>query len=97
MYLETCACAQVVLTLAASTPNTGAETSEPFGGQGLDPQLLGVMLQNFLPLAQSAEQRGHLITSLLSVARSEDDAKVTRTFFNHFYYFANSVALVVQW
>lgn len=91
------ACAQVVLTLAASTPNTGAEPSEPSGGQGLDPQLLGVMLQNFLPLAQSAEQRGHLITSLLSVARSEDDAKVARMFFNYFYYFARSVALVVQW
>ncbi|XP_075891417.1 sperm-associated antigen 17 isoform X2 [Nelusetta ayraudi] len=70
-----CVVEQVVLTLAASTPNTGAEPSEPSGGQGLDPQLLGVMLQNFLPLAQSAEQRGHLITSLLSVARSEDDAK----------------------
>lgn len=91
------ACAQVVLTLAASTTNTGAEPSEPTGGQGLDSQLLGVMLQNFLPLAQTAEERGHLMTSLLSTAQSGDDTEVARMFFDHFHHVVCVEALVVQW
>lgn len=73
-------CAQVVVTLA-STPNMVVEPSEPSGGGGLNPVLLGVMLQNFLPLAQTAEERSHLMTSLLSVAQNDDDAKVAHMLF----------------
>lgn len=69
-------CVQVVLTSAASSSSTAMEASEPPAGPGLDPQLLGVMLHNFLPLAQTLEERGHMMMSLLSVAHSEEDAKV---------------------
>lgn len=65
----------MVLTLA-SIPNTLADLTEPSGGQGLDSELLAVMLQNFLPLAQTAEERSHMLTSLLSFAQNSDDAKV---------------------
>lgn len=86
----------MVVTLA-STLDTVVEPSEPSDRQGLDPELLGVMLQNFLPLAQTAEERSHLMKSLLSIAQNDDDAKVARMFIMYCVSQSFCEALVVQW
>ncbi|XP_029311185.1 sperm-associated antigen 17-like [Cottoperca gobio] len=53
-------------------------TEEPklHDGPGLDFELVSFMLQSFLPLVHTEEERSHMLKSLLTTAQNEEDQKV---------------------
>ncbi|XP_029311178.1 sperm-associated antigen 17-like [Cottoperca gobio] len=55
-------------------------TEEPklHDGPGLDFELVSFMLQSFLPLVHTEEERSHMLKSLLTTAQNEEDQKVQR-------------------
>ncbi|XP_029311120.1 sperm-associated antigen 17-like isoform X2 [Cottoperca gobio] len=52
-------------------------TEEPklHNGPGLDFELVSFMLQSFLPLVHTEEERSHMLKSLLTTAQNEEDQK----------------------
>ncbi|XP_044039721.1 sperm-associated antigen 17 isoform X2 [Siniperca chuatsi] len=72
-----CMLEQVVISTekSLSTPSHVAEEPKPHNGPGLDYQLVSLMLQRFLPLVHTKEERSHMINSLLTTAQNEEDKK----------------------
>ncbi|XP_045921356.1 sperm-associated antigen 17 isoform X4 [Micropterus dolomieu] len=68
---------QVVMSTerALSTRSHVAEESKPHSGPGLDHQLISFILQSFLPLMHTKEERSHMLNSLLTTAQNEEDKK----------------------
>ncbi|XP_051284825.1 sperm-associated antigen 17 isoform X4 [Dicentrarchus labrax] len=66
-------CVVISTEQALSTPSHVAE--EPKPGPGLDHELISFMLQSFLPLIHTKEERSHMLNSLLSTAQNEEDKK----------------------
>ncbi|XP_027134086.1 sperm-associated antigen 17 isoform X1 [Larimichthys crocea] len=72
-----CMLEQVVISTEQSSlaPSHVSEEPKPHSGPGLDHELVSFMLQSFLPLVHTKEERSHMLTSLLTTAQNEEDKK----------------------
>ncbi|XP_065806901.1 sperm-associated antigen 17 [Labrus bergylta] len=70
-----CMLEQVVISTEQSVPPHVAEKPKPRHGPGLDYKLLSFMLESFLPLLRTEEEKSQLLNSLLTKAQSEEDRK----------------------
>ncbi|XP_031140996.1 sperm-associated antigen 17 isoform X4 [Sander lucioperca] len=72
-----CMLEQVVISTeqSLSAPSHVAEEPKPHNGAGLDYELVSFMLQSFLPLVYTQEERSHMLKSLLTIAQNEEDKK----------------------
>ncbi|KAM9335587.1 sperm-associated antigen 17 [Symphorus nematophorus] len=72
-----CLLEQVVISTEQSSSTLSHVPGEPkpHSGPGLDPELLSFMLQSFLPLVHTQEERRHMLDSLLTTTQSEEDKK----------------------
>lgn len=78
--MSVCLCVQVVTSTerSLSTPSHVPEKPKPLTSPGLNHQLLSYMLQSFLPLVHTEEEKSHMLKSLLTLAQNEEDMKVKR-------------------
>ncbi|XP_059211469.1 sperm-associated antigen 17 isoform X3 [Centropristis striata] len=70
-----CMLEQVCVHTVQSTVSREAEEPKPHSGPGLDYQLLSFMLQSFLPLVHTEEEKSHMLNYLLTTAQNEEDKK----------------------
>ncbi|XP_049923564.1 sperm-associated antigen 17 isoform X3 [Epinephelus moara] len=72
-----CLLEQVVISTeqSESTLSHVAEESKAPSGPGLDYELLSLMLQSFLPLVYTKEEKSHMLNGLLTTAQNEEDKK----------------------
>lgn len=56
-----------------------SEKPKPPDGLWLDEHLVGVLLQSFLPLVHTEEERNLMLNSLLTTVNHEEDKKVSQT------------------
>uniref|UniRef100_A0A671YZ06 Sperm associated antigen 17 n=1 Tax=Sparus aurata TaxID=8175 RepID=A0A671YZ06_SPAAU len=72
-----CMLEQVVTSTerSLSTPSHVPEKPKPLTSPGLNHQLLSYMLQSFLPLVHTEEEKSHMLKSLLTLAQNEEDMK----------------------
>ncbi|XP_044196890.1 sperm-associated antigen 17 isoform X3 [Thunnus albacares] len=70
-----CMLEQVVVSAeqSISVPSHVADESEPHNGPWLDHQLVSYMLQSFLPLVHTEEERSRMLHSLLTTVQNEGD------------------------
>lgn len=68
-------CPQVVITLDPDTAPLVAP-KKPKPGPWLDSDLAAFMLESFLPLVHTEEQRQEMFNNLLTTVESDDDKKV---------------------
>lgn len=77
---ETCGiiwslCVQVASV--TSSPSQTPEQSEPPRGPWIDQQLVSYMLQSFLPLVHTDEERSRMLAYLLMTVQNEEERTVT--------------------
>ncbi|XP_070710647.1 sperm-associated antigen 17 [Pempheris klunzingeri] len=72
-----CMLEQVVISTDQSSPPLCCVAKEikPQNGPWLDHQLVSFMLQSFLPLMHTKEERSNMLSSLLTTVQSEEDQK----------------------
>ncbi|XP_037613814.1 sperm-associated antigen 17 isoform X2 [Sebastes umbrosus] len=72
-----CMLEQVVISTeqSLSTLSRVAEEPKPHSAPGLDYELVSFMLQSFLPLVHTKDERSHMLNSLLTTAQNEEDKK----------------------
>ncbi|XP_040887756.1 sperm-associated antigen 17 [Toxotes jaculatrix] len=72
-----CMLEQVVVSSQASvSPQSHvAKKPSPHNGPWLDCELASYMLQSFLPLVHTEEEKSHMLNSLLTIVHNEEDAK----------------------
>ncbi|XP_050932117.1 sperm-associated antigen 17 isoform X1 [Lates calcarifer] len=72
-----CILEQVVISTeqSDSTQSHVAEIPKPDDGPWLDCQLVSYMLQSFLPLVHTEEEKSHMLDSLLTIVQNEEDKK----------------------
>nr|XP_046236431.1 sperm-associated antigen 17 isoform X2 [Scatophagus argus] len=72
-----CMLEQVAISTEQSSTTLSHSIEEPKSrsGPGLDHQLVSFMLQSFLPLVHTKEERSHMLNSLLTTARNDEDVK----------------------
>ncbi|XP_074555058.1 sperm-associated antigen 17 [Halichoeres trimaculatus] len=64
---------QVVISEEPSTPSPANKEPKPNNSPALDPVLLSFMLESFLPLLQTKEEKSRLLNKVLSKAQNEED------------------------
>ncbi|XP_056225932.1 sperm-associated antigen 17 isoform X2 [Seriola aureovittata] len=72
-----CMLEQVVISTeqSVSTQSHVAEKPKPHDGPWLDCRLVSYMLQSFLPLVHTKEERSHMLNNLLTIIQNEEDKK----------------------
>ncbi|XP_042368348.1 sperm-associated antigen 17 [Plectropomus leopardus] len=72
-----CMLEQVVISMeqSVSNPSPATEEPKPHVGPGLDFELVSLMLQSFLPVVHTKEDRSHMLNSLLTTVHTEEDKK----------------------
>ncbi|XP_034757010.1 sperm-associated antigen 17 isoform X3 [Etheostoma cragini] len=72
-----CMLEQVVISTEQSSSALShmAEALQPNNGAGLEYELVSFMLQSFLPLVCTQEERGHMLKSLLTTVQNEEVKK----------------------
>ncbi|XP_073330742.1 sperm-associated antigen 17 [Pagrus major] len=72
-----CILEQVVISTEQSLSTLSHVPEEPklLTGPGLNHQLLSYMIQSFLPLVHTEEEKSHVLNSLLTLAQNEEDMK----------------------
>nr|XP_033507561.1 sperm-associated antigen 17 isoform X6 [Epinephelus lanceolatus] len=67
--------AEVAISTEQSESTLSHEESKAPSGPGLDYELLSLMLQSFLPLVYTKEEKSHMLNGLLTTAQNEEDKK----------------------
>ncbi|XP_034532729.1 sperm-associated antigen 17 isoform X2 [Notolabrus celidotus] len=70
-----CMLEQVVISKEQSTPHPVTEEPKPPSDPGLELRLLSFMLESFLPLLHTKEEKSQLLNKMLTKARNEEDKK----------------------